>query len=126
MSLIQCKECRKTISDAVIKCPNCGYKNKRINVLNSIFETKNYVITILCNIIIIIIGFFLVKKGHYKILFWSEMKSELGVEDAMYCINNLNKYFFMKNIGIAIIVISVIFIATISFIKIFKSNKISD
>ena len=29
MALVKCSECGKEMSDAIKKCPNCGYKNKK-------------------------------------------------------------------------------------------------
>jgi len=36
------------------------------------------------------------------------MKSELGVEDAMHCIRNIQKYTIMKNVGIAFICVGIV------------------
>ena len=36
------------------------------------------------------------------------MKTELGVEDAMHCIRNIQKYAIMKNVGIAFICVGII------------------
>lgn len=41
-------------------------------------------------------------------LFWVKSKTRLGVEDAVYCIKNISKYTFMKNVGIFMIGIAVI------------------
>lgn len=52
-------------------------------------------------------------------LFWVQAKRDLGIEDAMYCIRNIRKYTFMKNIGIGFIVIAIVLIILITGYKIF-------
>lgn len=54
MSLIKCPECGKEISDKAKSCPNCGYKNRKINI--------KLLITLLCGIIVIASILFIVIK----------------------------------------------------------------
>ncbi len=46
-------------------------------------------------------------KGKSEMLFWVKMKSELGVEDAMHCIRNIQKYTIMKNVGMVFICVGI-------------------
>lgn len=124
MSLIKCPECNKEISDTVKTCPNCGYKIKRQNhILSLLNNSIIFIFCIIVNIIIGIIGLQLFNKGKSEMLFWVQAKRDLGIEDAMYCIRNIRKYTFMKNIGIGFIVIAIVLIILITGYKIFLYTK---
>ena len=101
MALINCPECNKEISDTVKTCPICGYKiKKRKHIFILLNNTMSFVLCIMLNIIVSIIGILLFNKGKSEMLFWVQAKRDLGVEDAMYCIRNIRKYTFMKNTGV--------------------------
>lgn len=120
MALMNCPECNKEISDTVRTCPNCGYKIKRQNrILSLLNNSIIFIFCIIVNIIIGIIGLQLFNKGKSEMLFWVQAKRDLGIEDAMYCIRNIRKYTFMKNIGIGFIVIAIVLIILITGYKIF-------
>lgn len=124
MGLIKCPECNKKISDTAKSCPNCGYKIKRkeyiVILLNN---TTAFISCIISNIIVSIIGFSFFNEGKSKILFWVQAKRDLGIEDAMYCIRNIRKYTFMKNIGIALFVIAILLIIIMTAYKIHLHKK---
>lgn len=109
MALIKCPECGKEISDTTKRCPNCGYMihNKK-SVLQFLSDGTNCIISIVINIVLSIIGIAMFSKGKSEMLFWIKMKSELGVEDAMHCIRNIQKYTIMKNVGIAFICVGIV------------------
>lgn len=120
MALMNCPECNKEISDTVKTCPNCGYKIKRQNnILSLLNNSIIFIFCIIVNIIIGIIGLQLFNKGKSEMLFWVQAKRDLGIDDAMYCIRNIRKYTFMKNIGIGFIVIAIVLIILITGYKIF-------
>ena len=124
MALMNCPECNKEISDTVKTCPNCGYKIKRQNhILSLLNNSIIFIFCIIVNIIIGIIGLQLFNKGKSEMLFWVQAKRDLGIEDAMYCIRNIRKYTFMKNIGIGFIVIAIVLIILIIGYKIFLYKK---
>lgn len=124
MALMNCPECNKEISDTVKTCPNCGYKIKRQNhILSLLNNSIIFIFCIIVNIIIGIIGLQLFNKGKSEMLFWVQAKRDLGIEDAMYCIRNIRKYTFMKNIGIGFIVIAIVLIILITGYKIFLYTK---
>lgn len=124
MALMNCPECNKEISDTVKTCPNCGYKIKRQNrILSLLNNSIIFIFCIIVNIIIGIIGLQLLNKGKSEMLFWVQAKRDLGIEDAMYCIRNIRKYTFMKNIGIGFIVIAIVLIILITGYKIFLYTK---
>ena len=57
------------------------------------------------------------------------MKTELGVEDAMHCIRNIQKYAIMKNVGIAFIcvgIISTIFVIIYKVLNVTKNKNIME
>ena len=86
----------------------------------------NCVISIVVNIVLSIIGIFMFSKGKSEMLFWVKMKTELGVEDAMHCIRNIQKYAIMKNVGIAFIcvgIISTIFVIIYKVLNVTKNKK---
>lgn len=56
-------------------------------------------------------------------LFWVQEKRDLGIEDAMYCTRNIKKYTLMKNSGIIIIVVSIIFIILMIAYKFYLWHK---
>lgn len=121
---MNCPECNKEISDTVKTCPNCGYKIKRKNHIFSLLNNSIiFISSIIVNIIIGIIGLQLFNKGKSEMLFWVQAKRDLGIEDAMYCIRNIRKYTFMKNMGIGFIVIAIILIILITGYKIFLYKK---
>ncbi len=124
MALMNCPECNKEISDTVKTYPNCGYKIKRQNhILSLLNNSIIFIFCIIVNIIIGIIGLQLFNKGKSEMLFWVQAKRDLGIEDAMYCIRNIRKYTFMKNIGIGFIVIAIVLIILITGYKIFLYTK---
>lgn len=109
MALIKCPECGQEISDTAKSCPHCGYKTKsRKFMLGFLNDTMNFVIAEIISAVIGIVGIFVFNKGKSEMLFWVKSKAELGVEDAMYCIKNISKYTFMKNVGIFMIGIAAI------------------
>ena len=121
---MNCPECNKEISDTVKTYPNCGYKIKRQNhILSLLNNSIIFIFCIIVNIIIGIIGLQLFNKGKSEMLFWVQAKRDLGIEDAMYCIRNIRKYTFMKNIGIGFIVIAIVLIILITGYKIFLYTK---
>lgn len=124
MALMNCPECNKEISDTVKTCPNCGYKIKRENLIFSLLNNSIvFIFCIIVNTIIGIIGLQLFNKGKSEMLFWVQAKRDLGIEDAMYCIRNIRKYTFMKNMGISFIVIAIVLIILIIGYKIFLYTK---
>jgi hypothetical protein len=124
MALMNCPECNKEISDTVRTCPNCGYKIKRQNHFFSLLNNSIiFIFCIIVNIIIGIIGFQLFNKGKSEMFFWVQAKRDLGVEDAMYCIRNIRKYTYMKNVGIGFSVIAIVVIILIIGYKIFLYKK---
>ena len=108
MALIKCPECGKEISDTAKNCPNCGYTihNKK-SFLHFLNNGTNCIISIVINIVLSIIGIAMFSKGKSEMLFWVKMKSELGVEDAMHCIRNIQKYTIMKNVGMVFICVGI-------------------
>lgn len=111
MALINCPECNKEISDTARICPNCGYKiHKRKCIFGILNNTAIFICCIVLDIIISVIGTSLYNKGKSEILFWVQAKRDLGIEDAMYCIRNIKKYTLMKNSGIVVVVIAIVFI----------------
>ena len=108
MALIKCPECGKEISDTAKSCPNCGYTihNKK-SFLQFLSDGTNCIISIVINIVLSIIGIAMFSKGKSEMLFWVKMKSELGVEDAMHCIRNIQKYTIMKNVGMTFICVGI-------------------
>lgn len=56
-------------------------------------------------------------------LFWVKSKTESGVEDAMYCIKNISKYTFMKNVRIFMIGIAVILCILMAVYKFSSINQ---
>ena len=82
-----------------------------------------FIFCIIVNIIIGIIGFQLFNKGKSEMFFWVQAKRDLGVEDAMYCIRNIRKYTYMKNVGIGFSVIAIVVIILIIGYKIFLYKK---
>ena len=108
MALIKCSECGKEISDTAKSCPNCGYTihNKK-SFLHFLNDGTNCIISIVINIVLSIIGITMFSKGKSEMLFWVKMKSELGVEDAMHCIRNIQKYTIMKNVGMIFICVGI-------------------
>lgn len=108
MALIKCPECGKEISDTAKSCPNCGYKihNKK-SFLHFLNDGTNCIICIVINIVLSLIGIAMFSKGKSEMLFWVKMKSELGVEDAMHCIRNIQKYTIMKNVGMVFICVGI-------------------
>lgn len=109
MALVKCPECNQQMSDTVKSCPHCGYRIKKKSILSLVDDTMNFVICEILNVVLVVIGIFMFNKGKNEMLFWVQAKRELGVEDAMYCIKNISKYTFMKNIGIALICIGLVF-----------------
>ena len=81
--------------------------NKK-SFLQFLSEGTNCIISIVFNIVLSIIGIVMFSKGKSEMLFWVKMKSELGVEDAMHCIRNIQKYTIMKNVGIAFICVGIV------------------
>ena len=124
MALIKCPECGKEVSDTANSCPNCGYliHNKK-SFLQFLSNRINCVISIVVNIVLSIIGIFMFSKGKSEMLFWVKMKTELGVEDAMYCIRNIQKYAIMKNVGVAFICVGIIL--TI-FVIVYKALNVTE
>ncbi len=51
------------------------------------------------------------------------MKTELGVEDAMHCIRNIQKYAIMKNVGIAFICVGIILTIFVIIYKVLNVTK---
>lgn len=124
MSLMNCPECNKEISDTVKTCPNCGYKIKKTKHIFSLLNnTIIFIFCIILNIIVSIIGILLFNKGKSEMLFWVQAKRDLGVEDAMYCIRNIRKYTFMKNIGIVFCIIAITLIILMIVYKIYLYEK---
>ena len=62
-------------------------------------------------------------KGKSEMLFWVKMKTELGVEDAMHCIRNIQKYAIMKNVGIAFICVGIILTIFVIIYKVLNVTK---
>lgn len=124
MALINCPECNKEISDTVKTCPNCGYKIKKGKYMFSLLNnTMIFISCITLNIIVSIIGILLFNKGKSEMLFWVQAKRDLDVEDAMYCIRNIRKYTFMRNIGIVFFIIVIILIILMIVYKIYLYEK---
>lgn len=124
MSLINCPECNKEISDTVKICPNCGYKiRKRKYILDILNNTTIFTCGIVLNIIVIIIGESLYNKGKSEMLFWVQAKRDLGIEDAMYCIRNIKKYTLMRNLGIIFVIIAIVFIILMIAYKTYLWHK---
>mgnify|MGYP001697400677 CR=1 FL=1 len=102
-------ECGKEISDTAKSCPHCGYKTeKRKSIFDFLNDTMNFVIAEIISVVVGIIWIFVFNNGKSEMLFWVKSKTRLGVEDAVYCIKNISKYTFMKNVGIFMIGIAVI------------------
>lgn len=121
MAIINCPECDKKISNEAKICPQCGYRiKKRVFNCRLLDNKLFFVFSIILDIFIGIIGLFLFNKGKYEMLFWVNAKRDLGVEDAMYCIKNIGKYTFMKNIGVFLCIISIILLIIIIAYKIIK------
>ena len=74
-------------------------------------------------VVVGIIGIFVFNKGKSEMLFWVKSKAELGAEDAMYCIKNISKYTFVKNVGIFMIGIEVILCILMAIYKFSLINQ---
>ncbi len=124
MALIKCPECGKEISDTAKSCPNCGYMihNKK-SFLQFLSDGTNCIISIVINIVLSIIGITMFSKGKSEMLFWVKMKSELGVEDAMHCIRNIQKYTIMKNVGIAFICVGIVLTIFVIAYKVLNATE---
>lgn len=67
--LIECKECKKQVSDKAATCPNCGYpikpfKNQVKSSEGLFLKSMNF--GCLLFIIFIILGFIILIKSFYK------------------------------------------------------------
>ncbi|MBD5535635.1 MAG: zinc ribbon domain-containing protein [Lachnospiraceae bacterium] len=124
MALINCPECNKEISNTAKTCPNCGYKiNKEKCIFRILNNTITFILSIILDIVVGIIGISLFNKGKSEMLFWVQMKRDLGVEDAIYCIRNIKKYTLMKNVGIILMVITIVLIILLITYKTYLYSK---
>lgn len=124
MALIKCPECGQEVSDTAKSCPHCGYKIKSNNpILSFLNDTMNLVIAEIVSVILGVIGIFTFNKGKSEMLFWVKAKSQLGVEDAMYCIRNISKYTLMKNIGLVLICLSAILCVAMIIYRVLIADK---
>lgn len=124
MALIKCHECGQEISDNAKSCPHCGYKTEnRKPIFDFLNDTMNFIIVEIISVVVGIIGIFVFNKGKSEMLFWVKSKAELGVEDAMYCIKNISKYTFMKNVRIFMIGIAVILCILMAVYKFSSINQ---
>lgn len=125
MAIINCPECDKKISSEAKICPQCGYRIKKRVLKRRLLDNKLFfVFSIILDIFIGIIGLLFFNKGKYEMLFWVNAKRDLGAEDAMYCIKNIGKYTFMKNVGIFFCIISIILLIIIITYKFFIKKKV--
>lgn len=98
-------------------------RKNRKPIFDFLNDTMNFIIVEIISVVVGIIGIFVFNKGKSEMLFWVKSKAELGVEDAMYCIKNISKYTFMKNVGIFMIGIAVILCILMAVYKFSSINQ---